>query len=377
MTPRPAVEVRYSPARPWLLVLTALALTALVWHVLGIPRTPHRPTCWLLAIADLGVALLAAQQAVRALPRLCLGERDLTVAGRWRPQHVPLDTISSVLAHRDSRRQSLALFLFVLLIWLSALKPSRAPIVLIVGLLLLTTLLRPLLSTIGQRHLLTITAPAGDYVLAWSTERRREEFLNVLRARRPDLDVSSEHLVATRFGSSAPLAAQLISGLAATWLFFALLVSVSLRDLSVLDGANSQTQSLAELHVLTGRLTGLPRRDGVHPVITTEDCPRTHNNLLGPSPDVQTLLLIVEDPAASDAEVRFTGTRLAGAVGVKPDEFGDFDQQISYRRGANVTVQVTGPGLYVDVVVDCVPTNNGNPIDAQLRALASALGARP
>jgi len=209
MTPRPAVEVRYSPARPWLLVLTALALAALVWHVYGIPRTPHRPTCWLLAIADLAVALLAAQQAVRALPRLLLGERDLTVAGRRRPQHVPLDTVSSVLAHRDSRRQSLELFFFVLLIWLSALRPSRAPIVLIVGVLLLTTLLRPLLSTIGQRHLLTITAPAGDYVLAWSTERRREEFLNVLRARRPDLDVSSEHLVATRFGSSAPLAAQL------------------------------------------------------------------------------------------------------------------------------------------------------------------------
>ncbi len=73
----------------------------------------------------------------------------------------------------------------------------------------------------------------------------------------------------------------------------------------------------------------------------------------------------------------FTGTGLAGAVGVKPDEFGNFVQQISYRRGANVTVQFTGPGLYVDVVVGCVPTNNGNPIDAQLRALASALGARP
>ncbi|WP_433273680.1 hypothetical protein ACQPZF_19705 [Actinosynnema sp. CS-041913] len=335
--------------RAWTVVVVASALAG--WHGWGVTVTPERPFFWIMAIADLVVAAVAARLAVR-WPGYAMFGDDAVVLERERVRY---DSITAVRTGHVSAKG------FWLAFWL--------PLSLLGG--VVVALLR---ADAFERKVVELDTPDDRLRMRWKDVESHGAFLDAVRTARPDLEPA--------FGLDGPDYARdctprlsvgggfLALGLV-VWLFFAGLLGVQLLDRSTVDGPYSVDATSYAIRSVTERLTGNPALPGVPVDFSVEPCARTNGAVLGPSPDVVDLRLrlLSRDLPGPVADAVESGLRKH--AGMAPGDYLDTLDIADSAVRINIPEVAT---LHIDIRTGCVDDGGEAGLREDLRALAAALG---
>ncbi|MEU4769297.1 hypothetical protein AB0H12_39240 [Actinosynnema sp. NPDC023794] len=340
--------------RAWIVVVVASALTG--WHGWGVTVTPERPFFWIMAIADLVVAAVAARLAVR-WPGYAMFGDDAVVLGRERVRY---DSITAVRTGRVSAKG------FWLAFWL--------PLSLLGG--VVVALRR---ADAFERQVVELDTPDDRLRMRWKDVDSHGAFLDAVRTARPDLEPASG-LDGPDYARDCTPRLSVGGGFLAVglvvWLFFAGVLGIQLLDRSTVDGPYSVDATSYAIRSVTERLTGNPDSHnpdlpGVPVDLSVEPCARTNGALLGRSPDVVDLRLRllsrdVPEPVADALE-----DELRKHAGMAP---GDYRDRLDI---ADSAVRINIPEvatLYIDIRTGCVGDEGEARLREDLLALAAALG---
>ncbi|QFZ18250.1 hypothetical protein [Saccharothrix syringae] len=343
-------RVFLSNAGLWAWAVVAVAVAAAALHVWGITETPETGLFWFLTAADLVVAGTAAAHAVR-WPRHAVFEPDaLVLAG----SRVPYDAITAVRVGSVSAKP------FWLAFWL--------PNSLLVG--LVVALRDPAGFT---RDVVEVDTARERFRARWRSPGLRRAFLDALHAARPDVEPSHDldggHPArdrTPRLGVPGGLLACALS----VWAVAAGLLSLQLADRSTYHGPYPTEATSAALRSLTSEFRDYEALPGVPVDLRTQRCDRT-NPLLGPSPDVVELHLVLESHDLPEADADAVEARIRQDADMDPDTY-----LTSVDRVSGVSLHIPASSrLSVWVSTGCVAVEDAERLGGDLRALAAALGA--
>jgi hypothetical protein len=337
-----------SRAGSWAWSVVAVALAAAVLHIWGITETPERSLFWFLTAADLVVAAVAAVHA-RRWPRHAVFEEDALVLARRR---VPYDAMTSARVGHVSAKP------FWLAFWL--------PNSLVIGLILAAQDARRY-----DREVVEVDTRHGRIRARWRDTYGQRAFVDALRAARPDIE--PEYGVdggdpaddcTPRLGVPGGLLAFALS----MWALVAVLLSVQLADRSTYYPTAPTEATSAALRTLTAEFHDYETLPGVPVDFRTWPCERK-NGILGPSPDVVDLHLVLQDHDVPQATADAVEAKIREDVGMDDSYVMTVDQTSGLRLNLPET-----KGLSVWVSLGCVDVDDVDRLRDELRTLAAALG---